>query len=764
MSTERFRSSTKRHRSSDISTSKSLNGLESLSLIWLDGNANKETDDTYKIISHFQKTITNIKSFDDGDQCVEFLQESNHDKVCMIISGSYGERIVQRVHSMNQINSIFIFCRNKKYHEEWVKSWPKIRGVFTEVQSLANALTKLCQQYEHDPIPWTCVNTTEDISRQNFDKIDQSFVRMHVLKKILLQLPFDQKQSLQDYVKYYRNMFAENDEEIRFINYFEKNYGQMPCTYWYTCNRFLSSMINRAFRMMDMDLILKLGFFIADLHHSITQQLNKHIPYYPKRFYYGQGVYKSDWNRIREAKNGLFSFESFMLASENKKVQMNYAKNASSNNDMIGILFVIVVDFIRSTSPYFLIPNDNQSQSKYYEILFTLHSVFRIKNIVQNGEDSDIYRVELTFLSDHDTDLHVLSKRIHRRYNFNHQEWYQLAEFLQKIENYEKAQEIYEKLLKQCTNKKETISIYYKLGLLKDQTGKYDEAIEFYEKALSKQMQLHDQNHPYLARTYSYIGDSYYNMKEYDKALSYYSNAFHIRRKSLSFNDPSTMATLNDIGHTHFNMGKYTDAILPYEKVLEWRRRSSRCDYYDLIVAYNNLALTRYKQNEYTKALKLYEEVCSIQNDLTSRNHADLALTYSNIGLIYNAIGEYEKALSYYKRARVSQEKCLSVDNVDEIARICSNIGVLLGRINKPEEALDFLEQALTTRQNILAPNHLDLAVNYNNIGIIHEQMENYSEAYSSYEKAVKIAEQSLAADHANLTMYKNNLNRFNNE
>jgi hypothetical protein len=38
------------------------------------------------------------------------------------------------------VDSIFIFCGNKKRHEEWAEEWSKTKGVFTEIKPICETL------------------------------------------------------------------------------------------------------------------------------------------------------------------------------------------------------------------------------------------------------------------------------------------------------------------------------------------------------------------------------------------------------------------------------------------------------------------------------------------------------------------------------------------------------------------------------------------------------------------------------------------------
>jgi hypothetical protein len=53
---------------------------------------------------------------------------------------------------MSQVDCIFRFCSDKKSHEQWVKEWPKIKSVFTEITPICEALKQAALQCEHDAI------------------------------------------------------------------------------------------------------------------------------------------------------------------------------------------------------------------------------------------------------------------------------------------------------------------------------------------------------------------------------------------------------------------------------------------------------------------------------------------------------------------------------------------------------------------------------------------------------------------------------------
>lgn len=114
--------------------------VQNVLLVWLDANRNRKKRDCQNIITKLRHVINTIHTFTDGQDCIEFLKHIADEKVCVIISGSLEQQIVPHLHSLSQVDAIFIFCDNQEYHNEWIKDWSKIKGIFTEIGSICDAL------------------------------------------------------------------------------------------------------------------------------------------------------------------------------------------------------------------------------------------------------------------------------------------------------------------------------------------------------------------------------------------------------------------------------------------------------------------------------------------------------------------------------------------------------------------------------------------------------------------------------------------------
>ena len=89
--------------------------------------------------------------------------------------------------------------------------------------------------------------------------------------------------------------------------------------------------------------------------------------------------------------------------------------NLSKNADNVGVLFIMTIDpeevSISSSTPFALIDDESAIPSEQ-EILFSMHTIFRIENIQQMKDKERIYEVQLTLTDDNDPQLTGLTQRM----------------------------------------------------------------------------------------------------------------------------------------------------------------------------------------------------------------------------------------------------------------------------------------------------------------------------------------------------------------
>ncbi|CAF3809564.1 unnamed protein product [Adineta steineri] len=753
-STKRFEPASYLSMSAIANRRMNMQRMQNVLLVWLDNNIDDNDVDCSNTIKQLKHVVNNVNTFTDGDQCVEFIQAITNNKVCMIVSGSLGQYIVPHVHDMFQVDSIFIFSNDQESHKQWTKEWPKIKGAFTDITSICQALKQTAHQCEQNAISISFV-----ASNKKLDQLDPSFMYTQILKEILLTIDFEDTH-FKEFITYCREAFAENEYDLQNIERLERDYHDHIPIWWYTYQYFLYSMLNQALRSMDADIIVRMGFFIKDLHHDIqrlhSEQFDSEQSGTKFTVYRGQSLSKEDFTEMTKTKGGLLSFNNFLSTSRNRDVSLLFAPQAATNPDRIGILFIISINPTDSTTPFASVADVSYFHIED-EVLFSMHTIFRIGDIQPMDENNALYQVNLTMTNDNDQYLRTLTDQIRKETFPDEEGWYRLGLLLIKMGQFTKAQEIYTVLLHQTTNESDKAPIFYQLGSIKYNQGEYQDALSSLHEALIIRQQLLPSNHPDLGDSYNRIGSVYRSMNDYPTALINYEKALVIRQQSHPSNHPDLGATYNNIANAYSDMGNYPTALTNYEKALEIRQQSLPFNHPDLAQSYNNMGLVYYNKGDSSKALSNYEKALEIRQQSLPSNHPDLGNSYNNMGFVYYNMGDYPNALSNYEKALEIRQQSLPSNHPD-LGASYSNIGKVYDSMNDYPKALSYYERDFAILQQSLPPNHPDLAQSYNNIGIVYYNMGDYPTALMNYDKAFEIRQESLPPNHPDLAQSYNNM------
>ncbi len=718
--------------------------VQNFHLVWLDGSIDGTNDDCRNSITKLRQVVNTVNTFIDVDECIDFITDIA-ENVFVVISEEFSEHVFSIIQNISQVHRVYIFYENKVPYEKQTKKPVKMNGVFTDITSICETLKQAIKECDYNSVSISYVKKTDGVAKQSLDTLDSSFMYTQILKEILLTIDFEQIH-FNEFISYCREQSVDGTN----VDKIEKEYHAHQPIWWYTFPCFLYSMLNRALRTMEVELITKMGFFVRDLHNDIiqlyTEQNHAHHDSDAFTVYRGQGLSQADFDQLQTTQGGLLAFNNFLSTSLNRNVSLAFAESNAESSHLIGVLFDInIVPSISATS--FANVKSVSCFQEEEEILFSMHSVFRIGRVKKIEKNNNrLWQVELTLTGDSDPQLQELTKSI-RNETWGPTGWYRLGRLMMTVAQYDKAEQVFQMIHDRTTDEEEKGEIYYYLGWIKKDQGKYTEAIAYYRKSLKIKQKTLPENHPSLATSYGNIGLAYDNMGEYSKALSYYEKALEILQKTLPANHPNLATSYNNIGLVYDNMGEYSKALSYYEKALEIRQKTLPANHPLLATSYACLGLVYDKMDEYSKPLSSQEKVLEILQKSLPANHPNLAPSYNNIGAVYYNMGEYSKALSYYEKTLEIRQKTLPA-NHPELANSYNNIGAVYDNMGEYSKALSYYEKSLEIRQKTLPENHPDFTQSYNNIGAVYDNNGEYSEALSYYEKALEIYQKTLPANH----------------
>ena len=623
--------------------------VQNVILIWFDSNFKHSHDDVRQTLQQLRAIINDVNVFSCFDDCLQFISSVEQEKLFLITSGSSGSACIEKFHSMKQIEAIYIYCENLSPYQEWASKWSKMQGVHKHIKPICQSLQRVVKQTTENITPISFVTTSFEGETTNIDlnRLEPSFMYTQLFKRIFLGMS-DKDQTQQSLIELCRIQYADNKSELRIIEEFDQNYHPSKAIWWYTRECFTYQLLNRALRCLEADIIVDMGFFIRDLHRQIESLHSKQSSQYGEdifALYRGQGLTVEAFLKLSKSRGKLLSFNSFLSTSKSRPVSLSYARCASISEDMVGILFIKNIDPKLTTTPFADIHKHSYFETEA-EILFSMHTVFRIEKIDTLDERDRLFEVYLTMTGDEDPVLRCLIDRMNNEVTSDYG-WERLGELLIQVEHFDKAEKLYCSLLRNAATTYEQGHYLNQLGLVKNKQGDYTTAVEYYERAL-KTSSVTDSN---LASSYNNLGIAYKNMGEYSKALIFYEKALEIEKDTLPSNHTSLATSYNNIGLLYMNTEMYSKALGSYSHALVIFEETLPANHPSLASLYNNIGLLHDHMQDYAKALLFYQKAFTILERTLPSHHSDLATSYNNLGVTHYKLKEFSTALSFFEKA-----------------------------------------------------------------------------------------------------------------
>jgi len=284
----------------------------------------------------------------------------------------------------------------------------------------------------------------------------------------------------------------------------------------------------------------------------------------------------------------------------------------------------------------------------------------------------------------------------------------------------------------------EEASLLSSLGGVYFKLGKKQEAVEYYNQALS--LFRAEKKPSREAETLSFIANLYFQSGETQSSLNFYKQALEIQRAE---KDTAAQArTLRTIAIIYTQLGELQQALATYNQALELQReRKDLAGQADILGGIGWVYFTRGQfqlaLDSHNQALTLWQ---AAQGNLSG---TDLAFNFTqqaeilrNIGLTYSlgGFGDLAKALDFFNQARSLYQKAGYRYGEASLLSYISNTYEQLGEMQK---ALDALNQALVLCRAISIPSKEAVALR--DIAGIYESMDEPQKALDFYNQALDI-------------------------
>lgn len=601
-----YKSSTGLTQPGQIDNTKQLSKsfiIENHLIVWFSRNLEQDQD----AINQLQQFVDSIQLFSNIDEFFSFLVKLKNEKVFLIISDSFVEKLITCVHELSHIFAIYILSNDIPNDELWIEKYKKIKGVFTHMEPICRKLKHTLRLSENDIIPFEIMDSS-------------SIVIQYLMKNILLnEINYNEK-SKRDFVHFVSQQYPH---ELNAIKDFKQNYSPSQAIQWFTRKCFLYLIMNKAFRTHDIELIIKMGFFIRDLYHQIDQ-LHKDDGQKELIVYRGQCVLENELESLQANKNGFIVFNNFLCVNTNREKSMKVAYLAKNNPKLIGILFRMNIN--RSLK-YISLDQSSYSSNHQSELLCPIYTLFRIDRIQQTNDR--IWLVDLILTDNNDESLKGYFQSI--KYIEGQTSWQKLGSHFIQINELDQAEKLYKTLLEsnRINDSQQVALLHEQLGLIYNKKNNTIDSLLHYKIALEKYLVGLLPDDANLYSIYFNIGRLLHRHKHFDEAIENYKCALNVAFYASEIEHAKVSLVYYYIAEIYNESSLFKEAIQNYKSALDHELKVTPFQCSSIAHVYKRIGRVYHKMKDNTKSFSYYEKARQVQkqynlpNQLTSAETSD---------------------------------------------------------------------------------------------------------------------------------------------
>ena len=283
---------------------------KNLVIIWLKSNINDSYSNT---LTRLQQIADQTYVFTDIDTCVDFITDNMDEKIFLILSTKSSPQLLPLIHSIKQLYHIYIHSNNA-VEELGPHDFSKVMKVSNSMELICDLLQKDIRMCIDDMNSISIVSR-DQCSTKNLRELPPSFMYTQILAEILFDIA-DTQNDMENLIHFWYQEYVNNESQLKNIHDFQSGYRSDLAISWYSRENFVYSILNQALRTLDANVLIKMGFFLHDLHRQIKQLHDQQsIDRIQQTVYRGQGMHTDEFDKLRNSPGGLLSFNNFLSTS-----------------------------------------------------------------------------------------------------------------------------------------------------------------------------------------------------------------------------------------------------------------------------------------------------------------------------------------------------------------------------------------------------------------------------------------------------------------
>ncbi|CAF0853965.1 unnamed protein product [Rotaria sordida] len=639
------------------------NNKEDITVIWCDSKIGSND-----YVEQIKKQLRQINDFivfhTQVESCISFIQ-SIHNEIVFFISSIYdAPQILPHIVTLSQIDSIFVFNWEKVDNEHLVLEHSKFIGIYDELDLLCLSIQEQVDLLDRDLQIFSFFDQderlTKDLSKQTAD-----LLWFQLYHDVLFQLTYDED-AKQEMIDTCRSYYRDNIKELEVLKKFENEYRSEEAL---QCASNEGQLIKEKYiedshrQMEDLCIKILFGRLMCDMgqwnqsqhffQHLLNNSNTNNEDLAKIEYSLGEVLqWKGEWSEARK-----YYDRAYERMTNIKPTQIKNSANILFN---IGEILYLEGKY--------------EEAQNYYERALAI----RKQNYSSTKNDRPC-----------PPNYQLNSVLIHIRASL----WpvsLNSSGFSQSNSR--------------C------------IGYIQKKRGKYDEALDFHQRALALQEKYYPSYYAKIANTLNLISDVLLYQSKYNEALCHCQRALTMQKSYYPSGSVSMAFSLSSMTNILHKQEKYNEAVNLDRRALATIEKHNPSDRSSIVSYMNNIGVTLRKQEKYDEALDYHRRALEMQEKYYPSCQHEIANTLNYIGNLLIRQKKFNEALKFYECALEVQEKYYSNGHVD-IATTLNNIGTTFHRQEKFDKAIEYHQKALEIQEKYYPSGSVFIADTINHIG-----------------------------------------------
>ena len=217
-----------------------------------------------------------------------------------------------------------------------------------------------------------------------------------------------------------------------------------------------------------------------------------------------------------------------------------------------------------------------------------------------------------------------------------------------------------------------------------EDVGRFDEAIELFERVLAEQERVLGPDHPKTLTVRNNLAGAYRSVGRFDEAIELFERVLADQERVLGPDHPDTLGTRNNLAVAYHSAGRFDEAIDAWEELLLDCQRVLGADHPVTLTVRNNLASAYGSVGRFGEAIELFERVLAERKRLSGADHPDTLTVRNNLALVYKSVGRLAEAIDAWEKLLPDCQRVLGREH-PLTKRVEKNLEAAKRKMNPPD-------------------------------------------------------------------------------